>query len=422
MYNSTPKQYSDSGVLGIYKRKAKKPLEEIAQPEQPQNDYLSMYQQILNNQKNLVNQQYTSAYNSIDAQRQQIAPTYDALRGQAYSNARLSAIGNNEVLAAQGLAGNLYQSATSGISETARIQQDVALRNLVASYSDEEQAQFNAVANAVREAQAIRDQQLSGIQENYDIKAMEETQRQQGIEEQKNLEQQTLLNNTLSEINNADDFSLDSLETQLRQNLDTKQISEESYKYLKSEIERKRAGTAFTFTGEDGQKYDLDTETAKLIYDEIMALTDLSPEEKKFYEDEYKKRYGTTAQPNIPNSTITEDFAKKYSVSDKKGVSIISAKATDFGKYLGSDNSDSKQTKYVNAVLKAAKENKIPNGTTINFNYGESTKQGSVYVYYDGKFYKTSKSYYAADYSNRDITKGHNISKAFKKLVPDAEF
>lgn len=53
----------------------------------------------------------------------------DADRSGAYVNARVSAIGNNEQLASQGLAGGLYQNPTSGMSETSRIRQDTALGN-----------------------------------------------------------------------------------------------------------------------------------------------------------------------------------------------------------------------------------------------------------------------------------------------------
>lgn len=63
------------------------------------------------------------------AQNATIDQQYDQAVRDAYANARLSAIGNNEALAAQGLAGGLYQNPYSGYSETSRVAQDNAMRS-----------------------------------------------------------------------------------------------------------------------------------------------------------------------------------------------------------------------------------------------------------------------------------------------------
>jgi hypothetical protein len=65
------------------------------------------------------------------AQTPGINQQYDALNSQAYTNARLSALGNNEGLASLGLAGNAYAGPQSGYSESSRVAQDTALGNSV---------------------------------------------------------------------------------------------------------------------------------------------------------------------------------------------------------------------------------------------------------------------------------------------------
>lgn len=75
------------------------------------------------------------------AQNATIDQQYDQAVRDAYANARLSAIGNNEVLAAQGLAGGLYQNPYSGYSETSRVAQDNAMRaNMFAAQMARNQA------------------------------------------------------------------------------------------------------------------------------------------------------------------------------------------------------------------------------------------------------------------------------------------
>lgn len=75
---------------------------------------------------------YDSQAQAIAAQAAKLKDQYNASRNDIYTNSRLSAIGNNERLAARGLAGNLYDYARSGTSESSRIAQDVAMRKSLA--------------------------------------------------------------------------------------------------------------------------------------------------------------------------------------------------------------------------------------------------------------------------------------------------
>ena len=78
-------------------------------------------------------------------------------RNDVYTNSRLSAIGNNERLAARGLAGNLYDYARSGTSETSRIAQDVAMRKALAQQNNAEISANNDLNLKLLEAQKEAD-------------------------------------------------------------------------------------------------------------------------------------------------------------------------------------------------------------------------------------------------------------------------
>lgn len=90
------------------------------------------------------------AEQSYQAQKAQLSREADAARGQAYTNARLSAIGNNEQLAANGLAGGLYQTPASGYSETSRTADNIAMRGNIGAVTASElqaRAQIDAAVS-----------------------------------------------------------------------------------------------------------------------------------------------------------------------------------------------------------------------------------------------------------------------------------
>lgn len=113
--------------------------------------------------------QYTAAQDaalsstkaSLQNQKEKLGDQYDAVRSQAYVNARLQSIGNNEKLAAQGLAGNMYDDAQSGVSETSRITENTAMRNDINAATNQEQAAKDEIAQAIIQAQLTRDQNVA---------------------------------------------------------------------------------------------------------------------------------------------------------------------------------------------------------------------------------------------------------------------
>lgn len=100
---------------------------------------------------------YDAQANSIAAQAAKLKDQYNTSRNDVYTNSRLSAIGNNERLAARGLAGNLYDYARSGTSETSRIAQDVAMRKAIAQQNNAEISANNDLSLKLLEAQREAD-------------------------------------------------------------------------------------------------------------------------------------------------------------------------------------------------------------------------------------------------------------------------
>ena len=252
------------------------------------NAMLDLYSTQAERMKGQVNQGYQSYYNQASAQQTDLTGQYDKLRGQAYSGSRLSAIGNNEALAAQGLAGNLYSSPTSGYSETARIYENVALRNIVANYNEAEKETLRVLTDAIRNANLQRQQQLASIDADYSNKVVEETKYNAQIQEQKEYERQFVLSGYLDDINNANSTNIDTHETTLRQAYETGALSEKDYNYLRGEHLKKAASLVFTAANESGNVYDLDPAAAKEVYDLIMANADET--EKKIYQEAYEKK------------------------------------------------------------------------------------------------------------------------------------
>lgn len=121
-------------------------------------DYTQNYDNIAKARKAALDSAYEAQAATINAQRPELENQYKNLRAQTYANARLSAIGNNEALAANGLAGNMYSNPTSGYSETSRIAENNALRNALASANQQQVLANTALDNQITQAGLARDQ------------------------------------------------------------------------------------------------------------------------------------------------------------------------------------------------------------------------------------------------------------------------
>ena len=126
-------------------------------PSVPSSNIGAAYDKAAAQYKNALDAAYNAQKADIDAQAAKLADQYNAIRSQAYTNARLNAIGNNEVMASLGLAGNLYKSPVSGVSETSRVNQDIGMRNDINAATRQEQGERDALALELLQAGYTRD-------------------------------------------------------------------------------------------------------------------------------------------------------------------------------------------------------------------------------------------------------------------------
>jgi hypothetical protein len=98
-------------------------------------------------------------------------------------------------------------------------------------------------------------------------------------------------------------------------------------------------------------------------------------------------------ESNLKNNAF--ESQKAVLESDSGIIKSTNASASDFGNYMGSGNANSKQSKYVNAMIDAARNGKLADGTVVNMNYGvnASTNEG-YYMYSGGMWTKVDKDAY----------------------------
>lgn len=133
-------------------------------------DYTASYDKMAQAQKDALDAAYNQKVNELNAQLPKIKETYDAQRNQTYQNARVTALGNNEGLAARGLAGNAYSAPMTGYSETSRIAETNALRNALNALNKQQQGQEDTIGTEIRQVGYDRDnalaQALAQIEQN----------------------------------------------------------------------------------------------------------------------------------------------------------------------------------------------------------------------------------------------------------------
>lgn len=129
----------------------------FSMPSLPSYDIGAAYDRSAEQYKAALDAAYNSQKAGIDAQAAKLSDQYNAVRSNAYTNARLNAIGNNEVMASLGLAGNMYKSPVSGVSETSRVNQDIGMRNDINSATRQEQAERDNLALELMQAGYTRD-------------------------------------------------------------------------------------------------------------------------------------------------------------------------------------------------------------------------------------------------------------------------
>ena len=107
---------------------------------------------------------------TLNQQKDPIKQDAAKLRGDTYTSSRVSAIGNNEVLAQKGLAGSVYRDPRSGYSETSRVRQDTALRNALNAADLNEQKQLMAIEEKIKQLGYDTGKQKASVQAKWNEK------------------------------------------------------------------------------------------------------------------------------------------------------------------------------------------------------------------------------------------------------------
>lgn len=124
-------------------------------------DYAKAYEAAEKAQRAAEEAAYNQTKANLDAQAQKLGQQYTRERSNIYTNARVNAIGNNEAMAANGLAGGLYSSPTTGYSESSRIKQNLALQNSLNDANLQEQSARDDIALQIIDAGYTRDKNIA---------------------------------------------------------------------------------------------------------------------------------------------------------------------------------------------------------------------------------------------------------------------
>lgn len=129
-------------------------------------DVNGAYNDILNATKGAADASFANTEQQLYGQQAGIDQGYNAANAQAYGNARLSALGNNEAMASQGLTGNAYAAPQSGYSESSRIAQNAALGNNINANELARRNALDALMGQANTARTSRDASLLGSEAN----------------------------------------------------------------------------------------------------------------------------------------------------------------------------------------------------------------------------------------------------------------
>lgn len=125
----------------------------------------------------------------LDGQISDINSDSTKARSNVYTGARVSAIGNNEILASKGLSGGLYQNSTSGVSETSRIAENLNLRLNLSGLDRQRASQIQQVKNQKSSLESNKIAGFADIEARFNTKEAEALQEyEQKQQEQANLD------------------------------------------------------------------------------------------------------------------------------------------------------------------------------------------------------------------------------------------
>ena len=124
----------------------------------------------------------------------------------------------------------------------------------------------------------------------------------------------------------------------------------------------------------------------------IMSLTETNEDIKKNQSDQETTKIqnkNKVLQKYGVDTTDRRNIVDMNSINSRDGSGY-----EQFGEFANSGM----QRNWIKEVINKAKNNEIKDGTLIDMNYGvNATGKGDVWVYYDGKFYKTNRHTKEAD-------------------------
>lgn len=154
------------------------PINETEEKKKSYTDYLK---DATASQKSAYDNLYEAYQNQLKSTIPSAQQNYNAARNAAYTTARVSAIGNNEQLAASGLAGNVNAPPMSGYSESSRVRQNIDLQTNINDLGAEERNAIQEIVKAMEQNQAQRASDFAG----YDA-VLDQNLANYGLQQQQN--------------------------------------------------------------------------------------------------------------------------------------------------------------------------------------------------------------------------------------------
>lgn len=144
--------------------------------------------------------------------------------------------------------------------------------------------------------------------------------------------------------------------------------------------------------GDDGKISSADYQNLAKYADELSAnLSDSGKSHMTSMLDGYKKAVRSEGEQKEIDDVKAEQDAKDYVVknygvsSETPAIKSSTADVYSFGTHSGTGKGDSRQDRYIKAVLNSS----ISNGDIVDFNFGAGTPAN--YIYYNGYWFKTNR-------------------------------
>ncbi|MBQ9942295.1 MAG: hypothetical protein IJP03_04730 [Christensenellaceae bacterium] len=142
-------------------------------------DYRKIYDEAIENNRRQAQAAYEKVVMQAGDEQARIKSRHDGLRANAAAQARLTAMGSREEMAAKGLGGSAYGPVRSGADATLRTMENTALQNRLGSIGLQEESLLQEQRDRVSEAALDRDADVAAYERDVRLKQMEDERKQQ---------------------------------------------------------------------------------------------------------------------------------------------------------------------------------------------------------------------------------------------------